>query len=482
MLHNALPVFPEPLAPFFACEQVLTSLRRPPNTLPLIGNGLHFLKPRHDLFSWFVTCERQFSFETFEISVPTLPPGVVINDPKNVEFVLKNESIFSKGAFFKRRSWDLFGNGIINVDGKAWKVQRKAGLEFLNKQNFDVLVDVELPRHLDSMMKKLDSSAEREETVDLDHLFLELTTQLMGRMAYSMEMHADDDFSQAFEYASGATGRRVQNPFWQLTELLTGGELRRSLRVVKSFGRQIVAQAISSRPSQESSQTTKGALSGTLIYSLLDAIPDPQLVADAALNYLSAGRDTTAQALTWTFYLLQRHPDVLAKLRSEIQNRGVGSEEGTNATALPYTTAVFYEALRLYPPVPIELKQVEQDVELPDGTFLPRSTIVVYCIWAMNRSATLWGGDASLFNPDRWLDGSGGVISKSAFEFPVFNGGPRMCLGKKMAECVAGTVIEGLVQRYEFGASEMGEKRSRESLTLPVDGGLGCWVRRLRKG
>ena len=89
---------------------VLTEMsRRPPNTLPVAGNGILFLQARHKLFSWFVKCEQQFGFETFQISVPSLPPGVVINDPKNLEFVLKNEGIFSKGDFFKRRSWDLFG-------------------------------------------------------------------------------------------------------------------------------------------------------------------------------------------------------------------------------------------------------------------------------------------------------------------------------------------------------------------------------------
>ena len=61
------------------------------------------------MFSWFVKCEQKYGFETFEISVPSLPPGVVINDPQNLEYVLKNESIFAKGDFFKKRSFDLFG-------------------------------------------------------------------------------------------------------------------------------------------------------------------------------------------------------------------------------------------------------------------------------------------------------------------------------------------------------------------------------------
>jgi len=71
-----------------------------------------FIQARHKLFAWFVKCERIFGFETFQISVPTLPPGVVINDPKNLEFILKhekNEGNFAKGEFFHKRSFDLFG-------------------------------------------------------------------------------------------------------------------------------------------------------------------------------------------------------------------------------------------------------------------------------------------------------------------------------------------------------------------------------------
>lgn len=83
--------------------------RRPPGTLPLAGNGLWFLQPRHKLLDWFVGANHQTGFSTFEISVPSLPPAIVISDPKNVEHVLKNEQLFIKGTFFRSRSWDLFG-------------------------------------------------------------------------------------------------------------------------------------------------------------------------------------------------------------------------------------------------------------------------------------------------------------------------------------------------------------------------------------
>ncbi|PQE30477.1 cytochrome P450 protein [Rutstroemia sp. NJR-2017a WRK4] len=463
------------------------SLRCPPNTLPLVGNGLVFLQARHKLFSWFVKCERQFGFETFQISVPSLPPGVVINDPKNLEYVFKNEGIFAKGDFVKSRSWDLFveGNGIINADGNLWKVQRKAGLAFLNNSNMKVLTDTALPKYLNEIIAKLGEACSYSRDVDLEAKFHELTTKLMGRMAYDMDMHSRDEFSLAFEYASGATGERFQNPLWPVTEMIFGARFRSSIAKVKAFGAEIVANAVKSRREKNKLESDSlDCISGSLINSLLDSIDDHNTVADAALNYLSAGRDTTAQALTWTFYLLMRHPVVVERVRQEVThvNDSSGSDEKTASTAfypsaVPYVMSVFYETLRLYPPIPFEIKQCEQAATLPDGTFLPKNAVLVWCPWAMNRSRLIWGDDADQFRPERWIE-NGGLISKPAFEFPVFNGGPRTCLGKKMAESVVAQVISKLVLHFDFALLDQKERISKNSLTLPMEGGLPCRVQR----
>jgi len=143
--------------------------------------------------------------------------------------------------------------------------------------------------------------------------------------------------------------------------------------------------------------------------------------------------------------------------------------------SLPYTTAVFYETLRLYPPVPFELKQCQEATTLPDGTFLPNTSIVIWCIWAMNRSKLIWGDNADDFKPERWLE-NGIFVSKTAFEYPVFNGGPRTCLGKKMAENVAVQVIASFVLGFQFKPIDDGERISKNSLTLPMEGGLPCRV------
>ncbi|UZP37245.1 hypothetical protein NXS19_005061 [Fusarium pseudograminearum] len=71
-------------------------LRKPPNTLPLVGNGIIFLQPRQKLFSWFHRCERLYGYETLHITVPSLPPGVIVNDPQNLDFIFRNEGVFEK--------------------------------------------------------------------------------------------------------------------------------------------------------------------------------------------------------------------------------------------------------------------------------------------------------------------------------------------------------------------------------------------------
>ncbi|KAL9014444.1 MAG: hypothetical protein Q9173_000926 [Seirophora scorigena] len=477
-------------------------LPRPPGTLPLAGNGLWFLQPRHKLLDWFVGANHQTGFSTFEISVPSLPPAIVISDPKNLEHVLKNEQLFIKGTFFRSRSWDLFGNGIINADGDLWRVQRKAGLRFFSHANLKIFLDEALPPILDDTERFLDGAVNSKETVDMQEVFLELTTRLMGKMAYDMDMPASLPFSKAFDLASGAIGDRFQNPFWKIKEFVLGATLRRAFLEVKRFGNDIVYSTVAKRQSPHEGTTgftkAENPLQNNLINSLLDHIPDHQVVADAAMNYLSAGRDTTAQSLTWTLYLLLRHPEqqeaVIGELARAFPSVSQSSSLRTvtynnvQPAALPYTHSVFSETLRLCPPVPFELKECVAPTTFPDGTWLPKGSVVIWVPWAMGRSHRIWGDDSEQFRPERWLNAAGSIdLQKSAFEFPVFNGGPRICLGKKLAELLAVAVLARLTWRYEITEvvakklrdyGSRGERKSQNSLTLPMEDGLPVKVSR----
>ena len=198
-----------------------------------------------------------------------------------------------------------------------------------------------------------------------------------------------------------------------------------------------------------------------------------------------------------------RHPDAQEKILSELRSTFAGTKDElplsfdtVQPSCLPYVAAVFNESLRFYPPVPVELKETTADTTFPDGTWLPKGSVVMWAIWAMGRSKNLWGDDADEFQPERWLiagdEGEGLTLkTMSAFAFPVFNGGPRACLGKKMAELLAARVIARLVWKYEFAevfdkdtklGEPLKERRSQNSLTLPMEGGLPCYIRRRDSG
>jgi cytochrome P450 len=342
-----------------------------------------------------------------------------------------------------------------------------------------------------------------------------------------MDIDASSPFSTAFDHASSQIGLRFQNPLYRLAEFFTGSSFRSALIEVKRFGKQIVTEARKRRARdafeslvtntheeehkfqqqrQDPDADANGLGFGTLIDSLIESLADPTVVADAALNFLSAGRDTTAQSFTWTFYALLRHPECLRRVQEETEAAFSQSNESgididvaqLQPSSLPYTTAAFYESLRLYPPVPFEIKQTIQPVTLPDGTSLPTGAIVIWCIWALNRSTKTFGDDAHTFSPFRWLDtDKHGKLhftgnTRSAGEFPVFNGGPRSCLGKKMAELMACWVIARFLAEWEFEEVNdglnmdvgTGERRSANSLTLPMEGGLPVRVmlKEKRKG
>ncbi|RVD83189.1 uncharacterized protein DFL_007588 [Arthrobotrys flagrans] len=472
-------------------------LQNPPGTLPLFGNGLKFLLlDRQSLFDWFSKIHNEiFGFETYEISVPTLPPGIVVSSPDVLEFIMKKEGSegFGKGPFFEERSWHLFGrHGIINASGQLWKTQRKAGNKFFAGSHLQVLVDEVFPKFWEKARAELDEAAETGKVVDMEELYLEFTTRVMGRVAFGMDLSNSHPFSEAFDYASDLTGLRFQNPLWKLNYYLFGQKFRRAVSIVKSFGNEIVRLAVCRRenndtPINKDIESTEDG--GDLVDMLLDAVPEHHVVADSAVNFLSAGRDTTANSMTWVLHLLLEQPQFIPYITDELPSTAVHTYASLSTTLTPKSHAVFLETLRLYPPVPFELKQTlnPAGMTLPDGTVLPPQSVVVWCPYAYGRSKKIWGDDAYDFRPDRWIERSSftdGIEEvklkvKSASEYPVFNGGARSCLGKRMAEVMGVWVLGESLRNWEFEeADKIGRRRSRNSLTLPMEGGLKVRVRR----
>jgi cytochrome P450 len=209
------------------------------------------------------------------------------------------------------------------------------------------------------------------------------------------------------------------------------------------------------------------------------------------------GKDTTAQALAWSIYRLLLHPEHIPFLRQEIDAQSTAQPIPYQALTSPtgplrHVNSFISEVLRLHPPVPMEILQnvSHESVVLPDQTrtIVRPLELVIWCPHNMGRSSRIWGEDATTFRPGRWLeDDKNGTstkhpLQKTAYEFPVFHGGPRSCLGKPLARAELAFSLVELLRRYDLEPAwdVTEEKRMGSGLLAPVRGGLPVRVRRRR--
>jgi len=144
--------------------------------------------------------------------------------------------------------------------------------------------------------------------------------------------------------------------------------------------------------------------------------------------------------------------------------------------AMRYLNGVVMESLRLFPPVPSDVKDAAHDSALPDGRVVPAGTRVYFEIFQMGRETDLWGPDAAEFKPERWAEGSA-AMRKTQFEFPVFQAGPRICLGQAMAMFEAQLLIGFLLDRFRFTMPDPARAATYElGITIAVKGGLNLVV------
>ena len=208
---------------------------------------------------------------------------------------------------------------------------------------------------------------------------------------------------------------------------------------------------------------------------------DENLV-DQLMTFLAAGHETTASSMTWAVYLLSKHPEVQSRLRAEIRERlpPITDNDADSAISsvdidhMPYLTAVCNEVLRYFSPVPLTLRVAARDTEI-QGQFVPKGTSIILTPWAINKSESMWGPDARVFNPERWLpkyDGdkraaSGGATSNYAFL--SFLHGPRSCIGQSFAKAEFACLLASWIGRFEF---ELENKEEADEKNLKIRAGV----------
>lgn len=167
-----------------------------------------------------------------------------------------------------------------------------------------------------------------------------------------------------------------------------------------------------------------------------------------------AGRDTTSSAMTWFFWLLSHYSDMEQEIVKETENKSSGTLDYKSLKNMNLLKACLCESMRLYPPVAWDSKHATFDDVLPDGTLVQSGDRVTYFPYGMGRMENLWGKDLFEFRPDRWFvkDELGTILLSEVcpFKFPVFQAGPRVCLGKEMAFIQMKYVVASILRRFKI--------------------------------
>jgi cytochrome P450 len=171
-----------------------------------------------------------------------------------------------------------------------------------------------------------------------------------------------------------------------------------------------------------------------------------QQVRDESMTIFLAGHETTANALTWTWYLLSQHPEVEARLHAEIDSVLQGRTPGmADLKSLPYAEKVISESLRIFPPAWMIGRRAINDYPL--GEYVaPAGSLVVVSQYVMHRDARFFSNPET-FDPDRWTPEFKSTLPKYAY-FP-FGGGPRQCIGESFAWMEAILLLTTLAQRWK---------------------------------
>ncbi|KAF9173861.1 hypothetical protein BGX21_006061 [Mortierella sp. AD011] len=218
---------------------------------------------------------------------------------------------------------------------------------------------------------------------------------------------------------------------------------------------------------------------------------DSQIQSDV-FTAIFAGHETTSAALSWTFYQLACHPEVQARLREEtrkLYKNTDGAPSYDELNSLPYLNAVIRESLRIWSPVPLNLRVSVEDDYLPrshglEPLFVPAGTNLHIPMFILQRDPKIWGLDSLQFNPDRWIsDGPCPpyMPPHGLCYFPFYYG-KRGCIGNKVATLEMKVHIANLVNNFEFVQTpemkdNFGEINWKWSVSLKPSPGVCLGVR-----
>ncbi len=408
----------------------------PRRTFPLAGLFAYRKGP----LPFFQNLAQQYG----DISYFRLGPqeAFFLNHPDYVKDVLvTNQQSFHKGLALQRAK-RLLGEGLLTSEGEFHRRQRRLAQPAFHRARIASYAAV-----MTDYASQIRGTWRDGDTLDMSEEMMRLTLGIVGKTLFDADVISDaKQVGEAMTVVMDIFNT-ITIPFFELLQKLPLPQLRRF------DAAKVKLDAIIYRMIEE--RRRSGEDRGDLLSMLLLAqdtegdggqMTDEQL-RDELMTIFLAGHETTANALTWTWYLLSQNPEAEAKLHQEVdQVLGGRLPTSEDVPQLIYTEMVLAESMRLYPPAWALGRLAMTDCEI-GGYEVPRKSLVLMSQFVMHRDARYFP-DPLRFDPDRWL--AGARESRPQFSYFPFGGGPRRCIGEGFAWMEGVLLIAVLAQQWQM--------------------------------
>ncbi|XP_076929060.1 cytochrome P450 CYP72A219-like [Bidens hawaiensis] len=413
-------------------------------------------------------------------------PRVSIMDPE-----LNKELLTKINDFTKTKTNPfilLIATGLVTLEGDQWVKHRKLINPAFHVEKLKNMVPA---FHLScsEMLGKWEMLIPTNGSCELDvwPYFQALTSDVISRTAFGSSYKEGIRIFELIREQSVHANDAIQSFYIPGSRFLPTKRNRRMKAIDKEVKVSIRSIIDKKLKAMKAGEGTYDDLLGIMLESNMKEVEQHQnkthgmtineVIEECKLFYF-AGQETTSSLLVWTMVLLSRHEEWQSRAREEVFNvLGDKDIDADRLNHLKVVNMIFYEVLRLYPPVLGLAREAHKDITL-GGYSLPSGTQIGLPIMLIHYDEQLWDSDAKKFNPDRFSEGISNATKNKLIYFP-FGWGPRICIGQNFALLEAKIVLAMILKRFTFDFSPSYVHAPISILTLQPQYGAHLILRKL---
>jgi cytochrome P450 len=437
-------------------------MRRPPAPVPPLGAlgpvALYRALRRNAITAW-----RAEAYEdSYIVGRNRLGGFVLLNDPDLIRYVLiDNAANYPKDDLQLEKLTPAVGRGLLTSEEESWRLQRRTVAPLFQPAGVASYLAA-MAISVDEMLARWDG-----DTVDVAREMTRLTYDIISRTVFSNEIETPPDvMGEAITTYFDALGRIDLWDVLPLPRWLPRPAFIKAKPAQKIFRDEVLRLFERRRARIAAGESVPDDLVTRLINArdpetgapLSDAV-----VHDNLVTFIGAGHETTANALTWTLFLLSQFPEADARVAAEATD----APDAETLARLADTRMILEEAMRLYPPVPFMSREARSRDQIGEVT-VAAGTRIIIAPWVLHRHRKLWP-DADMFAPERFAPQNRGRIPR--FAYLPFGAGPRICVGATFAMQEALLALTMIARRFRLTLAEGAEVMPFARMTLrPMHG------------